>query len=192
MALYFSISSLKGQSVGAYSADGFPLFYPEDYYFSVIKIDISELKKVVKINNIDHFDLDLFMKYDSYCIDINQYNYAHLAFDLDPLNSIDNSVSNYNLENQSPCFLMYDNAACNTGSLENFLSNYITHHNISMKKSIITKYHIKYNSAYKPMHSKQPDNISLFKYLINNKITGSNLFNDIQGLKYDFNFFHQT
>jgi len=191
VALYFSISSLKGRSIGAFSADGFPLYYPENYYFTVNRIDLIELKKVIKIKNVNHFNFDLFMKYDSYCIDINEYRYAHLAFDLDPLGSVDNFVSNYNLENQSSCFLMYDNAACNTGNLESFLNNYITNHNIPIKKPIITKYRIKYNSAYSPRECKQPYYITLFKYLINNNVTGSNLFNDIQGLKYDFNFFHQ-
>ena len=191
VALYFSISSLKGQSGGAYSADGFPSHYSVDYYFTVIRIDLIELKKVIEIKNIEHFHFDLFLNYDSYRIDINPYQYAHLAFDLEPLNSIDNSIVNYNLKNQSSCFLMYDNAARNTGSLENFLKNYITYYNTTIKNPIITKYRIKYNSAFKPMHSRQPDYISLFKYLINNNVTGSNLFNDIQGIKYDFNFFHQ-
>lgn len=191
VALYFSISSLKGQSGGAYSSDGFPLYYPEYFFFTIFRIDLSELKKVINIKSIDHFNLDLFLKYDSYRIDINDYHYAHLAFDLEPLKSIDNSTSNYNLENQSSCFLMYDNSGCKVASFEDYLNNYVTYHNIPIKKPIITKYHIKYNSAFKPLHSRQPNHTSLFKYLHSENVTGRNLFNDIQGLKYDFNFFHQ-
>lgn len=190
ISLYFSISALKGQSGGTFTVDGFPLYYPEDHYFTIIKINIEELKKVINIKNLEHHELDLFINYDSYSIEINNFNTAHISLDLSPLDSIDYK-NNFNLQRQSACFLLYDNASKNSYSFEKFLDIYLKNNKIDIKVPIITKYHIKYNSAYKPMHSRQPNYESLFQFLINKNITGKTLFNDIQGLKYDFNFFHQ-
>lgn len=189
-ALYFSISFLKAQLVGRHSIDGFPNFYPENYFFTVIRIDYLKLQKLIGIKNLKHFELDLFLKYDSYKIDIDEYYSAHVALDLAPLQSTQNS-NNFNLQKQDSCFLLFDNASCNSVSFEKFLHQFIEKHQILVDEPFITKYHIKYNTAFKPMRSRQPDYISLFKYLKQNNISGKTLFNDIQGLKYDFNFFHQ-
>jgi len=189
ISLYFSISSLKGQSGGNYTVDGFPNYYPDDNYFTIIKIDVDKFQNYVGVKNLKHFNEDLFINYNSYSIEIDNNNFAQVALDLSPLKSIDNNC-NYNLKNQSSCFLMFDNVCCNSISLERFLEKFINKQNIKIDNPFILKYHIKYNTAFKPMRSRQPNYISLFKFLDKNNITGKNLFNDIQGLKYDFNFFH--
>ena len=189
IALYFSISALKGQSGGTYKTDGFPSFYSDKNYFTIIRIDVEKLQESIPIKNLQHFDRDLFLNYESYYINIDEYYRANIALDLNPLKSNNNS-SNFNLLRQAPCFLLFDNASCNSFSFEKFLSLYFEKHQIVMNKPFITKYHIKYNTAFSPMHSRQPDYISLFKFLKSNNISGKTLFDDIQALKYDFNFFH--
>lgn len=190
IALYFSISSLKGQAGGDYSIDGFPKYYPDNYFFTVIRIDYSQLQKLIGIKNLIHFELDLFINYDSYRIDIDEYYNARIALDLAPLKSTQNS-NNFNLQNQASCFLLFDNDSCNLFSFEKLLGSFVEKHQIIIGEPFITKYHIKYNTAFKPLHSRQSDYVSLFRFLKNNNISGKTLFNDIQGLKYDFNFFHQ-
>ncbi len=190
IALYFSISSLKGQSGGENTIEGFPKYYPENYCFTVLRIDTTKLQKLIGIKNLEHFELDLFIKYDSYCIDVDRNNYAQITLDLFPVQSVNNS-NNFNLLNQDSCFLLFDNASCNSISFEKFLHLFIEKHQVLINEPFITKYHIKYNTAFKPMKSRQPEYISLFKFLKQNNISGKTLFNDIQGLKYDFNFFHQ-
>jgi hypothetical protein len=189
-SLYFSISALKGQSGGEFIVEGFPTYYPDNYYFTVIRIETERLRKLLDIKKLQHFELDLFINYDSYCIDIDRNYYAQVALDLAPLESVNNS-NNFNLLNQDSCFLLFDNASCSSFSFEKFLRFFIEKHQISINEPLITKYHIKYNTAFKPMRSRQPNYISLFKFLKQNNISGKTLFNDIQGLKYDFNFFHQ-
>jgi len=67
----------------------------------------------------------------------------------------------------------------------------------SNNQYFITRFDLKYNSVFAKLRSKHPKSMSLFSYLTNNNSTGRYLFNDIQvfndiqGLKYDFNFFHQ-
>ena len=190
IALYFSISSLKGQSGGRNTIDGFPKYYHENYCFTVIRIDTNKLQTIIGIKDLEHFQLDLFLKYDSYCIDVDRNIYAQIALDLFPLQSTNNS-NNFNLLKQNSCFLLFDNASCNSISFEKFIHLFIEKHHIQINEPFITKYHIKYNTAFKPMRSRQPDYTSLFKFLKQNNISGKTLFNDIQGLKYDFNFFHQ-
>jgi hypothetical protein len=190
ISLYFSISALKGQSGGANTVEGFPAYYPENYYFTIIRIETERLRQLLGIKDLQHFELDLFINYDSYCIDIDRNYYAQIALDLDPLESVNNS-NNFNLLNQDSCFLLFDNASCSSFSFEKFLRLYIEKHQILINEPLITKYHIKYNTAFKPMRSRQPNYTSLFKFLKQNNISGKTLFNDIQGLKYDFNFFHQ-
>lgn len=190
IALYFSISSLRGQSGGIFTIDGFPEFYPDDYYFTIIRIEVDRLRQITNIKNLRHFNLDLFIRYDEYRINIEKNYYASIAFDLSPLKSI-NNLCNYNLSRQASCFLLYDNKSCDGISFEEFLDSYIKKFKIDIEMPFITKYHIRYNTAFKPQRSKHPHYISLFSFLKSHNISGKDMFNDIQGLKYDFNFFHQ-
>lgn len=189
VALYFSIASMKGQSGGIYSK-GFPNFYPDNYVFSIYKIDIEALKRVFKIQDLKHTDIAFWLNYDFYKINFTDNKWAHLALDLDPLSKIDNQEQNFNLKKQHSCFLLYDNRKCNIG-FEEFLAQYIQNMKVYITKPIIYKYQFKYNSAYRPMHELRGKVEPLFNRLRKEKVIGKDLFNDIQGIKYDFNFFHQ-
>ena len=119
----------------------------------------------------------------------NTFLYSHIGIDLNPIASLPRIVENYNLEIQKGCFLYYDNKYSQI-SFERFLELYCQLNRIKIDSPIITIYNINYNSLFNKLHSKQPNHISVFQYLRQRKITGEFLFNDIQGLKYDFNFFH--
>lgn len=186
VALYFSISAMKGQSGGSYPK-GLPNFYPDEYVFSIYKIDVEALKKVFKIHDLKHTDIEFWLNYDFYKIKLTDLKWAHLALDLDPLSKIDNQEQNFNIRKQHSCFLMYDNGKCNIG-FEEFLAQYIKE---ETNEPIIYKYRFKYNSAYRPIDRLRGKVEPLFNRLRKEKVIGKDLFNDIQGIKYDFNFFHQ-
>lgn len=76
-------------------------------------------------------------------------------------------------------------------SLEKYLDFYTSFDQLQLVKPVVTVYNINYNSLYKKMHSRNPNHVPVFKFLKQQKLTGQYLFNDIQGLKYDFSFFHQ-
>jgi hypothetical protein len=196
IALYFAISNIKGQSGGQYF-NGCPKFYHSNYYFTVFKIDIIKLKEILIIKDLMHIDLGLWMEYEYYKIkiapDINSF--GNFALDIDPISKINNQDENYNITQQYPCFLMFDNRNCNGNfkeiDIEGFLNCFIKYHHLSIEEPIIYKYRIPYNSAFRWTHEYRDKNEPLFTFLRKNKCIGSNLFNDIQGIKYDFNFFHQ-
>lgn len=189
IALYFAISSIKGQSGGVFSDDGYPKFYNDDAYVSIIRIDHQALTELLGLKPLIHFNDDLSLNYKEYSIHLSSGLNAAIALDLNPQSSGD--FENFNLNRQESCLLLYDNLYTGNLSLEEFIASFLEKEGKVNIEPFIVKYQIKYNSVFKALHSKQPDSISLFKYLKNNKISGEYLFNDLQGLKYDFNFFHQ-
>jgi hypothetical protein len=117
--------------------------------------------------------------------------YCYLGLDLNPLRNCHNSsLDNYNLKKQDCCFLLFDNENRDM-CLINFLKILREENKSLVEQPIITRYDLKYNQAFAKLHSRQPTSIILFSYLRQQKSTGKFLFNDIQGLKYDLNFFHQ-
>lgn len=189
IALYFALTGIKGQSGGTYDIEGLPTFYNADCQITIFKIDYSLLKELLKVRDLIHFSNDLFLNYDYYVNEINSYQYAHLAIDLSPENKINSEVDNYNLKNQESAFLMYDQGNLKMDLIE-FISAYCSANNINSEVPIVTKYLIPYNTVFSPTHSKQPNYVTLFGFLMDKGISGKSLFNDHQGLKYDFNFFH--
>ena len=49
IALYFSISGLKGQSGGICTIEGFPEYYPDNFFFTIIKIDYNRLQELLTL-----------------------------------------------------------------------------------------------------------------------------------------------
>lgn len=183
------------QSSGDFTVQGFPLYYPENYYFTIYKIDCIKLKEVLKVQELKHLGQNIWLEYDFYRINIDENSFGHFALDLDPLSKINNPESNYNIRNQHSCFLLYDNARFTNhpkgSGFEDFLIKYLEPNCNEITQPIIYKYQIKYNSAFRPTHQHRHEIKPLFSFLKEQQVIGCNLFDDIQGLKYDFNFFHQ-
>lgn len=191
IALYFALTGIKGQSGGTYDHQGFPTFYDSDCQITIFKINHSTLRNLLGFKELVHQSNDLFMNYDYYVKEINSYQYGHIALDLTPEQKISSQVDNYNLKNQKSALIMFDQGSLKI-DLESFISEYCSSHDIQLKEPIITKYNIPYNNVFSPMHSRQPNYLTLFRFLIDRGIYGKILFNDHQGLKYDFNFFHHN
>jgi len=115
----------------------------------------------------------------------------YAALDPNPEIRIGDKFDNYNLLNQNSCFLLFDNCETNNIGFEDFIQLYAKEKNISIVEPIIEIYKIPYNNIFRKLRRFDSNSVSLFKYLAMNKISGKYLFNDFQGLKYDFNFFHQ-
>jgi len=190
VALYFSLTSLKGHRFRVNTVDGFPAIYPNDCHISITQINHKILREVLEIKEINHRSNDLFLEYEQYSKDLSQNEWAYLGIDLSPINKVNQEVNNYNLKAQEACFLLYDNSETNGKDLISFLEEYCLKNEISLPEPLIKIYKIKYNCLYKPIRQLQPDYVPVFKYLENENITGRELFNDFQGIKYDFNFFH--
>lgn len=194
VALYFSISSIEGRSGGAYSIDGDPIFYSDDYdrdFVTIYQIDPLTFSKVFKCKTINPSEFNEY-NLDIYRIPNHRFTpYSPLlAFDLSPASNSSESVSNFNLKMQEGCFLFYDNEEIGM-SLDEYIEHYCQIENIQLEAPLITKYHIKYNSLYKNRSMENRNQDTVFSFLRKKEKIGEFLFNDLQGLKYDFNFFHQ-
>jgi|SRR6185437_9544889 len=193
VALYFSLTAIPGRSGGCYDGNGNPKFYSNDQdkdFISIYQIDVQLLQEILNIKpiNPDNFG---FPNIDEYIISATKFSSidSYLGLDLNPLQG-EQSINNFNLKNQKGCFLYYDNEEFN-GSFEKFVNLFCLEHNIKLKSSIIKIYNINYNSLFKKRRENHPTHVSVFNFLRHRKITGQFLFDDMQGLKYDFNFFHQ-
>lgn len=188
IALYFALTGIKGQSGGAYDANsGMPKFYNHQSQITIFKINHSILNKVLGFKELSHTDNDLFLNYDTYAKRINEDEFGHVAIDLKPEQRISPKVDNYNLKNQQSAFIMYDQWNLDM-DLERFICEFIVSHKLDIQEPIITKYYIEYNTLFSPAYFNESK--PLFRYLKEQNIYGKVLFNDHQGLKYDFNFFH--
>ena len=58
--------------------------------------------------------------------------------------------------------------------------------------TLIKEYRLPYNKVFHYGTIEGRKEVKLFSYLDKNDISGRTLFNDIQGLKYDLNFFHNS
>lgn len=195
IALYFSLSNIDGRSGGQYDvATGSPLFYSNDTtrdYVTIYEIDHQELARQLGIKQIKSENFTGFSIDDFIVAPTNQNRFsAFLALDLDPLSNCSKIILNHNLKKQESCFIFYDNEDVRM-SLEDFIDFYFTVENKKVEYPLIKKYNINYNSLFKKRGSQNREHESVFTYLKRVNRTGRDLFDDLQGLKYDFNFFHQ-
>lgn len=181
IALYFALSTISGRNGGAYDGNGNPNFFSNESnkdYISIYQIDVNLLVNTLNIKIIDQEMFDL----------SNIGNYE-VGLDLQPLSHSESLIDNFNLQHQKGCFLYYDNE--NYGiSFEQFLDLQCSLQHIKLLQPIINIYNINYNSLYKKRQQSHPNQMTVFNFLRQRNISGQFLFNDIQGLKYDFNFFH--
>ena len=189
IALYFSITGIKGSSGSTLDANGDIAIYPDDCFLSLYKIDCKTLREI-GVKNLKDDNDNLFLNYRNYELpldnSLNSSNHAILAI----LNTPKFNEINYNLKKQEGCFLLYESYGFNFRGkgLEKFISEYANRRNLSVNSPAICIYRIRYNSIF---GNRKKNKKSLFNFLSDNKTTGATLFNDLQGLKYDFNFFHQ-
>ncbi len=186
IALYFAISGVKASSGGTHNPfTGKSTNYPKNLLISIYAIDYKILKNIINLKDLKNSDL--FLNYDNYFFENN-----YLALDLTPMNNIGSNRENYNLKNQKGCFILFDNKNSKEGLIEyldRIVQQRIIEDKIDIQEPLVYQLNLDYNSVLKP-HSYTERLESLFQFLTKNERTGKYLFNDLQGLKYDFNFFH--
>ncbi|MFK5891013.1 MAG: FRG domain-containing protein [Flavobacteriaceae bacterium] len=191
VALYFSFCSLKQYKSMPINCGprGHSRYYNEEWGVSVFQINHKLLQETLKIKKLAN--RDLIINYENYAIDLEKgVKWANLALDLKPLSKINKSIDNYNLENQKGCFLLYDNYYAKDYDLISFIEEFCEINEISFNEPLVKIYNIKYNSFFNRSSLKKIKNKTGFKYLKEKGRTGEKLFNDFQGIKYDFNFFY--
>jgi len=181
IASYFGISSIPGTNI-AYP-DNNPTHFPHDAFITIYEIDAKKLVDILKVNEINskHFETK---KYDDYLKRMWPPGF-HLGVDLNPL---DESMkdANFNLKQQKGVFILYDNYNSDIDLISaiNSLAK-----EIGCNDQIVKKYKLKTNAIYKYLQINNTKH-NLYTYLKSQQCTGQFLFNDLQGLKYDFNFLH--
>lgn len=187
IALYFAMAEVSEPDTKSYDNESNPKFYPNDCYLTIYQLNHERLKTVFNVKDIENtsFNTD---RYLSYRITIN-YNDYYLGLDLTPESKINSSlVENFNLKKQKSVFLLFDDTETyQTKSFEDFINEWCEDKTIENPEPILTKYLIPYNSVFESRDSNSPQSTSLFHYLIKKGISGCFLFNDLQGIKYDFN-----
>jgi hypothetical protein len=181
IALYFSLSTISGRNGGSYDGEGNPTFFSNDSdrdFISIYQIDVNVLQDEFNIESIN-----------SEMFDLSNIGNYHVGLDLNPTSQGESLIDNFNLLHQKGCFLYYDNEDFKL-PFEKFLEFYCLNNNIKLRRPAINVYNINYNSLYKKRPENHPNQVTVFNYLRQHNISGQFLFNDIQGLKYDFNFFH--
>lgn len=188
IALYFSLSEIIIPNVISFSNNS-PNTFNEDWYFSIYQLNYKLLNKILGIKILDNNSTDCQLNepqdYHKFVFDLDDSTYYHILLDLHPKSII----LNYNLENQKSCFLLFDNHLFGQDqiSFEDVLTQYGKIKGISLDEPILNIYNIKYNSIINRLKNGKKN---VFKFLIDKNITGKYLFDDIQGLKYDYiNFF---
>ncbi|HET9056759.1 MAG TPA: FRG domain-containing protein [Chitinophagaceae bacterium] len=191
IALYFAIASMRGSSGTTYDNEGNIFNYSDDCFLSIYQIDCKILCEVLGIKQID-FGNDFSLNYRNYEILLNENSSQAAVISL--LLTPNANKENYNLKKQDGCFLIYDNHDFNFKGrgFERFLSEYTQRRNISLSEPIIKIFRIAYNSVFANRHHGEFKKEGLFGFLAKKNISGAYLFNDLQGLKYDFNFFHDN
>jgi hypothetical protein len=192
IALYFGMTAIKGSSGATFDGNGNIFNYSDDCFMSIYKIDCNILKNEIVIKDWNYSD-DLFLKYrqHEYYLKESSPQSAVLSLFLSSKQPVD---QNFNLDKQKGCFLLYD---CNSFNLrgkglEKFIEEYVSQRNIKLSQPVITIYKIRYNSIYGHNQNYfESKKTGLFGFLSDRKINGAYLFDDLQGLKYDFNYFHE-
>lgn len=182
VALYFAITSLRGHSGGEYDNEGFPKYYPPECKVTIYRINHRILKDKLGIMEINNQKNSLFLNYEKYRLDLSSLKSCYLGLDVKPHEKINKNVDNYNLKQQDGAFILFDNANAKNYDLIRFLIEYCHRKDIIFSEPLIKIYNIKYNSLYKPKHSKQPNYKPVFRFLEEQGITGKTLFNDFQSI----------
>lgn len=186
IAFYFALTSFKAVVGGSKDINGEWAIYSNEEtrdYITIYQLNTILLRQKLEVKEIGKCFDDTLLKYKS---DYPLHSSAKVALDLNPASRIDDE--NFNLEKQKSCFLLFD-LEYPTGSacFEDYLRQNVKQKNISLEEPILILHNINYNSLMENNNLKRE---SAARFLKNKKVFGEFLFDDIQGLKYDFNFFH--
>lgn len=179
-ALFFAISTVRSADIYSVDKDGDPLIHPPEPYISVYEINHRRISEILNVKYIDsEFS---WLTYGNYRI-----NFAHFAFDISPIEKCQRNTINENLKLQKGCFILFDNQGLRYSLVEFINSEFFLKR---IEKELLIKEHtLCYNDIFKRFDFDGNKNINLYHYLDINNNSGRGLFNDIQGLKFDLNFF---
>jgi len=182
VALYFAIAGVVPIDTNKLYQEEKPEFYPTDHFVSIYEVDYHLLNQLLGVKHLDYNDFP--GNYSKY-----EFNYGYIGLDIDPLKNCSNPNENYNLENQKGCFILFDN--------ERWDMDFITTLKLLMREyrdlrtsPIVRIYKLKYNAIFTMGEGQMFKHKRLFGYLHSNNYTGRRLFNDLQGIRYDFDSFH--
>lgn len=180
VALFFSITSVRATNSYNVDSNGNPLIHLNGPYISIYEFNYQRISALLNIKSIEN-DFSGF-NYNSYSKD----NF-HLAFDMNPLEKCHSPVLNKNLKFQEGCFILFDNNGGNK-TLDQFIQDQLS--NSLLNEILIREYRLTFNGVFHRYDFEGLRDVTLFDFLDYKNVTGRTLFSDIQGLKYDLNFYH--
>jgi len=183
IALYFAISSVKANNGGAFDTDDNPYYHPNEPFISIFEVNYKRISELLKVKHIEKDSIiTIYDDYDMYG--------CHIAFDIHPVQNCQPNLINENLTRQKGCFILYDNNNADL-TLERYIMGSLKKLGIKMEV-LVREYRLPYNKIFHKGILDDSKDTKLFAFLDHNNATGRTLFNDIQGLKYDLNFFHNS
>ncbi|NCD43417.1 MAG: hypothetical protein EOL88_15205 [Bacteroidia bacterium] len=156
------------------------LCFNNNRYISVYQVNIDILKKLIP--KLDSLTDDNIKYYDNQFEICEIYPSLNLAYDLYPESGSNNIL--YNLEKQKGCFIFFDSASYKIDLLSYIEEtiDYNNQNNVSTNPIVI-----EHQFFLQDLIANNKN--SLIYYITKEKkITGKNLFDDIQGIKYDLNY----
>ncbi len=181
IALFFAIAHVRATNVYTPDLNGNPIIHPPEAYISLYELNHKRISELLNIKYIDNEFSD--RTYGKYKV-----KFGHLAFDISPIEKCQLNTLNENLKLQKGCFVLYDNEGSSC-SLDKRIGELLLYDN-KEKEILIKEYRLHYNEIFRKYSFEGLTKVTLYDYLEKNHISGRTLFNDIQGLKYDLNFFH--
>ncbi len=203
IAMYFAMSAIQGTSSLIYDGDGNCIHFSNDVerdFVSIYRLNCNILRKHFCTKDIDSENFDSFLNSYATHYHLSKDVNVKIGLIINPQKEHLNN-NNYNLLTQKGCFLLFDNEKgidldCNRNQnidFIRFLEIHEQYYKLTLPEPVVTIFKIGYNSFMNARNRFNKDgieNISAFQFLKRKDLIGKNLFSDIQGLKYDFNFFY--
>lgn len=180
ISLYFALNTVRASNSWAFDEKGHKYLYDPCLFISVYALNYKRIAELLKVQFIEN-------DFVGATYGKHKIHNCHLSFDISPENNCESDTLNENMGLQEGCFVLFDNNASDK-TLDQFIEAELNGEYIS--EPLIIEHRLSYNEIFNDGISGQSKYLSLIKYLEKEGISGRNLFNDIQGLKYDLNFFH--
>lgn len=184
IALFFAIADVRSTDIYSPDNNENKIVHPSEPYISCYEIDYT---RIIDLFNIEKIDKNF--SYQDYGRFKIKHSHAHLGFDLTPVENCGPDNINENLKHQKGCFVLYDNNSSDL-TLDKTIDNLFFYGKMEIEK-VIREYRLPYNKIFARSDFEGMEGTSLYRYLKSKEICGKYLFSDIQGLKYDLNFFHE-
>lgn len=169
-ALYFAITGI--QHIGGRREND----ELRNRNITIIEIDANSLNQNFNIRVVDGEEISI--------DNLDEYKVRSLATAF----SIPNprSIQNENMKRQEGCFIYLDSSR----SLEDVCEDFMISNNVDESTPPpIIKHHIPYHTVLRTLYSDpyevKPNKPNIYCFLMKQEKLGHNLFNDLQGLKYD-------